>query len=193
MHKWRDERWDAFCLVTPNWQCQLPGHDYDRPDPHGFMVKDHSSLPSTAFARSSMRPSARMSRSCQSKSRKTTSDLTSDGACTADRWFWRRASMPSRARHGPPRNPGRASSRSTPSTTAMHRPYHQAKSSSWAQASPARKSPRTCISRAARFISSPATRRAARASIAAETLRPGYGTSAIQEHGRLRWHGSQAP
>ena len=39
MHKWRDERWDAFCLVTPNWQCQLPGHPYDGPDPHGFMVK----------------------------------------------------------------------------------------------------------------------------------------------------------
>jgi putative flavoprotein involved in K+ transport len=40
MHKWRDERWDSFCLVTPNWQCQLPGHPYDGHDPHGFMVKD---------------------------------------------------------------------------------------------------------------------------------------------------------
>jgi len=39
MHKWRDERWDAFCLVTPNWQCQLPGHAYSGADPHGFMVK----------------------------------------------------------------------------------------------------------------------------------------------------------
>jgi putative flavoprotein involved in K+ transport len=39
MHKWRDERWDNFCLVTPNWQCRLPGHAYDGPDPHGFMVK----------------------------------------------------------------------------------------------------------------------------------------------------------
>ncbi|SMC71071.1 MSMEG_0569 family flavin-dependent oxidoreductase [Rhizobium sp. RU36D] len=39
-HKWRDERWDAFCLVTPNWQCQLPDHPYDGDDPHGFMVKD---------------------------------------------------------------------------------------------------------------------------------------------------------
>ncbi len=40
MHKWREERWDAFCLVTPNWQCQLPGHAYDGPDPNGFMVKE---------------------------------------------------------------------------------------------------------------------------------------------------------
>jgi putative flavoprotein involved in K+ transport len=39
-HKWKDERWDAFCLVTPNWQCQLPDHPYDGEDPHGFMVKD---------------------------------------------------------------------------------------------------------------------------------------------------------
>ena len=39
MHKWRDERWDAFCLVTPNWQCQLPGHAYAGADPNGFMVK----------------------------------------------------------------------------------------------------------------------------------------------------------
>ncbi|PDS76967.1 MSMEG_0569 family flavin-dependent oxidoreductase [Rhizobium sp. L43] len=39
-HKWKNERWDAFCLVTPNWQCQLPGHPYDGADPHGFMVKD---------------------------------------------------------------------------------------------------------------------------------------------------------
>lgn len=39
-HKWKSQRWDAFCLVTPNWQCQLPDHPYDGADPHGFMVKD---------------------------------------------------------------------------------------------------------------------------------------------------------
>lgn len=36
---WRDQRWDEFCLVTPNWQCQLPGHPYDGSDPDGFMRK----------------------------------------------------------------------------------------------------------------------------------------------------------
>jgi putative flavoprotein involved in K+ transport len=39
VHTWRDERWDAFCLVTPNWQCALPGHPYPGADPDGFMVK----------------------------------------------------------------------------------------------------------------------------------------------------------
>jgi putative flavoprotein involved in K+ transport len=39
-HAWRSERWDSFCLVTPNWQCQLPGHPYSGDDPHGFMLKD---------------------------------------------------------------------------------------------------------------------------------------------------------
>lgn len=39
-HVWRTQRWDSFCLVTPNWQCALPGHPYQGPDPHGFMRKN---------------------------------------------------------------------------------------------------------------------------------------------------------
>lgn len=39
VHSWREERWDTFCLVTPNWQCTLPGYHYDGPDPNGFLVK----------------------------------------------------------------------------------------------------------------------------------------------------------
>ncbi|HEX3873718.1 MAG TPA: MSMEG_0570 family nitrogen starvation response protein, partial [Solirubrobacteraceae bacterium] len=39
-HAWRQERWDAFCLVTPNWQCRLPGHPYPGQDPDGFMVRE---------------------------------------------------------------------------------------------------------------------------------------------------------
>ena len=36
-HDWADRRWDTFCLVTPNWQCQLPGFPYQGSDPDGFM------------------------------------------------------------------------------------------------------------------------------------------------------------
>jgi putative flavoprotein involved in K+ transport len=39
-HDWRDRRWDNFTLVTPNWQCDLPGFPYDGGDPHGFMIRD---------------------------------------------------------------------------------------------------------------------------------------------------------
>lgn len=42
-HAWRAERWDSFCLVTPNWQCQLPGFsyaDYGGRDPDGFMLRE---------------------------------------------------------------------------------------------------------------------------------------------------------
>jgi putative flavoprotein involved in K+ transport len=39
-HSWRTERWDTFCLVTPNWQCRLPGHPYRGDDPQGFMGRD---------------------------------------------------------------------------------------------------------------------------------------------------------
>ncbi|GAB3688249.1 MSMEG_0569 family flavin-dependent oxidoreductase [Spirosoma flavus] len=37
---WRSYRWDTFCLVTPNWQCNLPGYSYPGNDPYGFMVRD---------------------------------------------------------------------------------------------------------------------------------------------------------
>jgi putative flavoprotein involved in K+ transport len=39
-HSWKTQRWDAFCLVTPNWQCQLPGFTYPGNDPKGFMLRD---------------------------------------------------------------------------------------------------------------------------------------------------------
>jgi putative flavoprotein involved in K+ transport len=37
-HEWRERRWDSFCLVTPNWQCRLPGFGYAGDDPDGFMA-----------------------------------------------------------------------------------------------------------------------------------------------------------
>ncbi len=51
MHVWRTQRWDNFCLVTPNWQCALPGHAYEGPEPHGFMKKDEINAWLDAFRR----------------------------------------------------------------------------------------------------------------------------------------------
>jgi putative flavoprotein involved in K+ transport len=39
-HAWKYDRWDSFCLVTPNWQCKLPDFPYRGDDPEGFMLKD---------------------------------------------------------------------------------------------------------------------------------------------------------
>jgi len=35
---WRTQRWDSLRLLTPNWQCRLPGYAYDGDDPDGFMT-----------------------------------------------------------------------------------------------------------------------------------------------------------
>ena len=39
-YAWQQKRWDTFCLVTPNWQCTLPGYHYPGDDPDGFMERD---------------------------------------------------------------------------------------------------------------------------------------------------------
>jgi len=85
-HSWREERWDSFCLVTPNWQCQLPGYPYSGNDPHGFMVKDEIVAYLDGFTRSFNPPV----RSGLDVTRLSAADgggfllQTSDGAMTAD-------------------------------------------------------------------------------------------------------------
>ncbi len=37
-NSWRTERWDSLRLLTPNWQCALPGRTYGGSDPHGYMT-----------------------------------------------------------------------------------------------------------------------------------------------------------
>jgi putative flavoprotein involved in K+ transport len=51
-NEWRDRRWDSFCLVTPNWQCALPGFPYQGPEPHGFMLRDEIVSYLESYARS---------------------------------------------------------------------------------------------------------------------------------------------
>jgi putative flavoprotein involved in K+ transport len=51
-HSWRTQRWESFCLVTPNWQCLLPGFPYQGNDPNGFMLKDEIVAYVAAYAKS---------------------------------------------------------------------------------------------------------------------------------------------
>jgi putative flavoprotein involved in K+ transport len=34
---WRNDRWDSFTFVTPNWTIKMPGAEYDGSDPDGFL------------------------------------------------------------------------------------------------------------------------------------------------------------
>lgn len=83
---WRLDRWDSFCLVTPNWQCQLPGHPYDGPDPKGYMVKDEIVAYLEAFA-AKVNPPIREGVAVTRVSRHVSGALevvTSAGTCLAD-------------------------------------------------------------------------------------------------------------
>src|SRR6516225_4304771 len=37
---WRNQRWDSFTLVTPNFQVRMPGAEYNGNDPYGFLSLD---------------------------------------------------------------------------------------------------------------------------------------------------------
>lgn len=37
---WRNERWDSFTFVSPNWSIRMPGAEYHGSDPDGFMPRD---------------------------------------------------------------------------------------------------------------------------------------------------------
>jgi putative flavoprotein involved in K+ transport len=53
---WRSQRWDSFCLVTPNWQCRLPDFPYAGDDPKGFMKKEAIVAYLEAYARTFQPP-----------------------------------------------------------------------------------------------------------------------------------------
>ena len=37
---WIRDRWDSFCMATPNWTITLPGAAYAGPEPNAFMSRD---------------------------------------------------------------------------------------------------------------------------------------------------------
>lgn len=38
-NSWRNDRWDSFALLTPNWAIKLPGTVYHANNPDGFMTR----------------------------------------------------------------------------------------------------------------------------------------------------------
>ncbi|MDQ3656539.1 MAG: NAD(P)-binding domain-containing protein [Chloroflexota bacterium] len=47
---WRNNRWDSFTMVTPNWATKMPGVGYDGPDPDGYMLRDEIIAYFTGYA-----------------------------------------------------------------------------------------------------------------------------------------------
>src|ERR1700755_2252956 len=85
-HSWKTQRWDAFCLVTPNWQCQLPGYPYHGSDPKGFMLRDEIVSYVEGYARhiaAPIREGVAVTRLTQSASGRFALE-TSAGGMTAD-------------------------------------------------------------------------------------------------------------
>ncbi len=86
-HSWRSKRWDSFCLVTPNWQCTLPGYPYPGNDPDGFMQRDEIVQYIEAYATSfqpPIRESVAVSKVSQNKTENLFEIDTSIGIHTAD-------------------------------------------------------------------------------------------------------------
>ncbi|MDP6708168.1 MAG: NAD(P)-binding domain-containing protein [Alphaproteobacteria bacterium] len=53
---WRSQRWDKFCLVTPNWSLALPGWPYTGEAPDAFMAGADFVAHLEAYARSFRAP-----------------------------------------------------------------------------------------------------------------------------------------
>lgn len=83
-HAWRNQRWDTFCLVTPNWQCRLPDFPYAGNDPDGYMLKDEIVDYLEAFA-DSFEPPVIESVTVQKVSRRV--DGRFDITSTAGNWI----------------------------------------------------------------------------------------------------------
>jgi putative flavoprotein involved in K+ transport len=83
---WR-QRWDSFCLVTPNWTCRLPGFPYDGDEPDGFMKRDQIIAYIERFAKSfdpPYRAGVEVRRLSSSRNGDRFSLDTSEGVLSAD-------------------------------------------------------------------------------------------------------------
>ena len=81
-NSWRTERWDSLRLLTPNWQCRLPGYAYDGDDPDGFMTMPEVVEFITGYAKDIAAP-------VQTGTTVTSVRRTDDGYCvTTDHDEW---------------------------------------------------------------------------------------------------------
>ena len=162
-HEWRERRWDSFCLVTPNWQCQLPGFPYDRRTTRtgswsGREIVDYLEEYAAIFD-PPLAEGVEVTRS------PAAADGTFELATTAGRLTADQVVVATGPYHMPDRPAagraaaGRRSTSCTPRSTATRRSCRRARCWSSAPGSPAARSPRTCTSPGARCTWPSAARR----------------------------------
>ena len=193
MHAWRTQRWDNFCLVTPNWQCQLPGWHYARRRPARLHeARTRSSPTCDGFARHVNAAAARGRGGAARRGRARDGGFAGRhqrrATARPTRWWWPRAATTSPSCRAWPsgcrRDIVQIHSEQYRNPQALPRGRG---AGGGLRASRARRSPKTCTWPAARWCWPPATRRAAPASTAA-----GRGRLAGR-HGLLRHAGARAP
>ena len=82
-NSWRTERWDSLRLLTPNWQCRLPGYVYAGADPDGFMTASEVVDVIATYAKTVAAP-------IQTETTVTSVRRTDDGySVTTDQGEWR--------------------------------------------------------------------------------------------------------
>ena len=185
-------RWDTFCLVTPNWQCRLPGFPYSRRRPgrlHGPR-RDRRATWRTTPPSSRRRcvegvTVTRLRRGgdrCVRAVAPPRGDLTADQVVVADRPATTRPSIPRMAERLP-------AERDAAALLAVPQPGRAARRARcwWsAPASPAARSPRTCTWPAARCTWPSAARRGSPGSTGAATASPGWTTWATTPRASTR-------
>ena len=147
-HAWR-QRWDSFTLVTPNWMFRLPGAEYDGADPGGFMPRDEIVATFERYVAGNALPvsfgvDVTSVERLAGPARLLSRPHAKNGVRGTERGHGHR---PLPARQDPCVR-GRAAvgcaATALPSNTATLPACRQAPCSSWAAASPAARSPRSC-------------------------------------------------
>jgi hypothetical protein len=142
---WRD-RWDSFCLVTPNWTARLPGFAYDDPAQDGFMPATTSSALSSGTRARDRRAGAggRRRRVARGRGRRRIRRPHVRGRRAKRRGRARTGAYHDRIGRPPRRDSWPTSSSSTSRRTGHPARFRRAASSSSAAGSPAVRSPRSC-------------------------------------------------
>jgi putative flavoprotein involved in K+ transport len=89
-NSWKTERWDSLRLLTPNWQCRLPGYAYDGDEPDDFITIPEVIEFISAYAKQSAAP---VHTATTVSSVRRTNNVSSGYTVTTDQGEWQCATV----------------------------------------------------------------------------------------------------